>query len=231
MNQPSSFSGLSGNQLKMIALVAMTLDHIGVMLLPRITLLRIIGRLAFPIFAYMIGEGCLYTRNRRRYFLSMAALAVLCQLVYFFAMGSLYMSVLVSFSLSILLIYAIDFGREGGIRWAVPVLTLAAVFFLCNILPRFLPGTDYGIDYGFWGVMLPVFVYLGTSPKDKFALISAGLILLNRTLGGLQWWSLLALIPLSCYNGTRGKKGLKYLFYIYYPVHLAVLQGLAMLMK
>lgn len=229
MNQSSP--GLTGNQLKIIALIAMTIDHIGVQLLPQISLLRIIGRLAFPIFAYMIAEGCLHTRHRGHYLQTMASLAALCQAVYFLAMGSLYMSVLVSFSLSILLIYAIDFGRRGGIRWAVPVLTLALIFFLCEILPRLLPGTDYAIDYGFWGVMLPVFVYLGTSSKDKFALMAAGLILLNRSLGGFQWWSLTSLIPLYFYNGTRGKKGLKYLFYIYYPAHLVVIQGIQFLLR
>ena len=67
MNQSSSLPGLSGNQLKIIALIAMTIDHIGLQFLPHVTILRIIGRLAFPIFAYMIAEGCLHTRNRRRY--------------------------------------------------------------------------------------------------------------------------------------------------------------------
>ena len=57
---------LNGNQLKIIALIAMTLDHIGKMLLPGFTILQIIGRLAFPIFAYMIAEGCRYTKNRKK---------------------------------------------------------------------------------------------------------------------------------------------------------------------
>lgn len=224
-------AGLTGNQLKLIALITMTIDHIGMMLFPRTILLRVIGRLAFPIFAYMIAEGCQYTRNRSRYFLSMAGLGLLCQIVYWVATGSLYMCVLVTFSLSILLIYAIDFGREkGGVFWAVPLLALGAAIFACEVMPRLLPGTDYGIDYGTWGVLLPVFAYLGTSRKDKFALTSAGLILLNRTLGGLQWYSLLALIPLFFYNGTRGKKKMKYLFYIYYPLHLVVLQGLSLVL-
>lgn len=230
MNMHSS-AGLTGNQLKLIALVTMTIDHIGMMLFPRSALLRIIGRLAFPLFAYMIAEGCQYTRSRKRYLLSMAGLGLLCQIVYWFAMGSVYMCVLVTFSLSILLIYAIDFGRKrGGLAWAVPLLALGGAIFACEILPRLLPGTDYGIDYGIWGVLLPVFAYLGTSRKDKFALTAAGMILLNRTLGGLQWFSMAALIPLYFYNGTRGKRKLKYLFYIYYPLHLVVLQGLSMIL-
>ena len=108
------FPGLSGNQLKLIALVTMTIDHVGMLLFPRLRILRYIGRIAFPIFAYMIAEGCHYTRNRRKYLLSMIFVAALCQVVYFFAMGSLYMSVLVTFSLSIGLIYLADYAQSGG---------------------------------------------------------------------------------------------------------------------
>ena len=100
--------GLTGNQLKLIALITMTIDHMGMMLFPRVKILRAIGRIAFPIFAYMIAEGCRHTRNRRKYLLSMVSLAAVCQVVYFFAMGSLSMSVLVTFSLSIGLIYLLD---------------------------------------------------------------------------------------------------------------------------
>ena len=55
--QTKKFSGLTGNQLKLIALFAMTCDHVGLQLLPDVLILRILGRLALPIFAYMIAEG------------------------------------------------------------------------------------------------------------------------------------------------------------------------------
>jgi hypothetical protein len=80
----------------------------GMLLFPGNMALRIIGRLAFPIYAYMIAEGCKYTRNRLRYFLSLFLLGAACQLVYFVVDGSLYFSVLITFSLSILTIYALD---------------------------------------------------------------------------------------------------------------------------
>jgi hypothetical protein len=63
---------LTGNQLKLLALLTMTCDHIGVSLFPQALWLRVIGRLALPIFAYMIAEGCRHTRNRKRYLLSIA---------------------------------------------------------------------------------------------------------------------------------------------------------------
>ena len=55
----------------------------------------------------------------------------------------------------------------------------------------------------------------------------SGLIFLNADIGGLQWYSLLAVLPLLCYNDTVGKRKMKYFFYIFYPAHLAVLQGLS----
>ena len=76
--QTKKFAGFTGNELKLIALVSMTCDHVGLQLLPNVLFLRILGRLAFPIFAYMIAEGCRYTRSRKKYLLRMVSLAAVC---------------------------------------------------------------------------------------------------------------------------------------------------------
>lgn len=229
MNQ-SRFPGLSGNQLKIIALIAMTLDHIGVVLLPRVTFLRIIGRIAFPIFAWMIAEGCQYTRNRRKYLLSMLGLATVCQAVYFFAMGSLYMCVLVTFSLSIGLIYLMEDARQrSGTAYLAPLAAFCGIFFLCRVLPDLIPYADYAIDYGLWGVLLPVMVYFEKEKNTKLRNFALGLILIALHSGTIQWFSLLTLPLLAAYNGTRGKRKMKYLFYIYYPAHLVVIHLLSLL--
>lgn len=214
--------GLSGNQLKLIALAAMTVDHIGVHFFPNVLLLRIIGRLALPIFAYMIAQGCRYTRNKARYLGTIAAVAALCQVVYFVAMGSLYQCILVTFSLSIGLIYVL----EDAIRsprfhkTSFAALSLAAGYALCEVLPRYLPG--FYVDYGFAGVMLPVLIRLGKQKWQSILLCGIGLVFLSIG-NSVQWFSLLALPLLILYNGTRGKHKMKYLFYIYYPAHLALL--------
>ena len=57
--------GLNNNQLKILAIVIMTIDHVGMEIMPQFRILRIIGRLAFPIFAFMIAEGCHHTKNRK----------------------------------------------------------------------------------------------------------------------------------------------------------------------
>ena len=216
---------LTSNQLKLLAMLTMTIDHIGVQLFPGILWLRIVGRLSFPIYAYMIAEGCVHTRNRRNYLLQMAGLALLCQLVYFFAMGSLFQCILVTFTLSIVTIYAID----SKVRWHAPA-TLLAVLFLTELLPLLLPGTDYAVDYGLLGVLLPVAVYLGKTRRQKLLLSAILLCLLALNFGGVQWYSLLALLPLALYSGQRGKRRIKWLFYLYYPLHLAAIYGISLLL-
>lgn len=218
-------AGLTGNQLKILAMVAMTCDHVGLQLFPRLHWLRIIGRLALPIYAYMIAEGCRHTRNRKKYLLRLVSMAALCQVVYFVAMGSLYMCILVTFSLSVLLICAADRVREGA-SWEVFGAAAARVFFLCTIAPDLLPGTDFAIDYGLMGVLLPVFIYEGGTKG-----LVIGLLLLALDSGGNQWWALAAVPLLMCYNGQRGKANIGKLFYWYYPVHLVVIYGLSLVIK
>ena len=200
-------SFLNNNQLKIIALISMTIDHIGVQIFPGVTILRIIGRLAYPIFAYMIAEGARYTKNRRKYLLTISLTALLCQLVYFFALKSLDQCILVTFTLSILLIYFLEY------RF-LSLLSILACFFLTQYVH---------IDYGFYGIMMPVILYLANTKKKKLISGTIMLILISISSGWIQWFSLVSVPLLALYNEKRGNLNLKYLFYIYYPVHLAVI--------
>ena len=105
------------------------------------------------------------------------------------------------------------------------------LFFVCKILPELLPATDFYISYDFFGVLLPLFTYIGKDGKQRLLFTALGQVLMNLDLGGIQWLCLLTLIPLWLYDGTRGKLKLKYLFYIYYPAHLAALYGIGLLWK
>lgn len=216
---------LSGNSLKLIALLAMTIDHIGAYLLPQYSILRIIGRLAFPVFAYMIAEGCKYTKNRRRYLSDMTYLAFICQAASFITTRSLNMCIIVTFSLSITIIYTIDYmlKKRDTKSFAAALIVLFAVYFVSEMLPKALIGTDYNIDYGFFGILTPVFIYLGKSKLEKISMAAFALVLVASALGGVQWYALLTMPLLIMYNGKRGKMKLKNLFYIYYPAHLAVI--------
>ena len=220
---------LTGNALKILAAIFMTIDHIGMILFPHMLILRIIGRLAMPIYAFMIAEGCKYTRNKGKYFGMVFGLGTVCQIVYYLFDGSLYFSILITFSLSILTIYALQEMQMKNTTWSclVFLLTVSAVWVL-NLV--------FTIDYGFWGCMLPVFAALphktkyDRNPVSLF-LLGLGLLLLSTDIGGIQIFSLAALPLLYAYNGKRGTMNLKYFFYIFYPTHLVVLEGIALLMQ
>ena len=219
---------LSGNALKLLAALFMTIDHVGVLLLPHVIVLRILGRLALPIFAFMIAEGCRYTRNRLRYFGSVFALGVLCQIVYYLADRSLYFSILITFSLSIATIYALQ-------DWKDQKTPRSALVFFGAVAGVYALNRVFTIDYGFWGCMLPVFAaaFQKTAwdrPWVNLGMLGLGLLVLAADLGQIQYYALPALPLLACYNGRRGRWKLKYFFYLFYPLHLVILQGIALLL-
>ncbi len=216
---------MSANVLKMIALITMTIDHVGLMLLPDYEWMRAVGRIAFPIFAFMIAEGCRYTRDRKRYLSQIAILGIGMQIVFFVVSGSLYQSVFISFTLAIILIYMIDRARNKQqiLEWIYVVVTVLAIIFLCLILPKILYETDYDIDYNIVGILIPVVCYFTPNKKSRIAIFAVGLIALSVFYGGVQWFCLLSLPLIAMYNYKRGKLKLKNLFYFYYPAHLCVI--------
>jgi hypothetical protein len=226
--------GLTNNQLKIIAMVAMLLDHVGKVLLPQYQILQIIGRLAFPIFAFMIAEGCYYTRNKIRYFLSVFLLGVGCQAVYIIWEKSLYMNILLTFSLSIIFIFSLENykkTKEKRIR-ILMLFTVITVLLIAVMLPVILIDQGFIIDYGIFGVLLPVAIFYAPDKLRKLIYTAGILILLTLDLGGgIQWFSLLAVPLLALYNQKRGKHNIKPLFYIFYPAHLVVIYLISIILN
>ena len=246
MNEKLNFSILNGNTLKIIAAIAMLCDHVGLMFFPQVSIFRIIGRLAFPIFAFMIAEGAHYTKRKARYFLTIFSLAAICQIVYFIFDRSLYMCVLVTFSLSILMLFALDYAKKTLFADATSATRkiLSVALFVSAVAVTYLLNLIFDIDYGFWGCMVPVFAGLFRLPTPtenrtlrlldtipaRVLLMGVGLIPLSLAIGWLQPYSLLTLPILFLYSGKRGKHKMKYFFYIFYPLHLALLEGIYMLL-
>ena len=220
-------TGLTGNQLKIIAMITMTCDHVGVQIFPNLLWLRLIGRLAMPVYAYMIAEGCRHSRDRKKYLLRLLSMGVLCQAVYLAAVGSLYQCILITFSLSVMLICLMDRAEkektpENGLKLFLAVIV---TFFVCTVLPDLLPRTDFAIDYGLPGVLLPVLIY-GAGTRG----LLLGLALVAMKYGGIQWLAYLSVPLLLAYNGRRGKANIGKLFYWYYPIHLVAIYGISLLL-
>ena len=226
--------GLTNNQLKIIAMLAMLSDHVGKVLLLQYSILQIIGRLAFPIFAFMIAEGCYYTRNKLRYFLTIFLLGLGCQTVYLVAEKSLYQNILITFSLSIIIIFSLENYRIKREKTFGKILffTILTVFIIVIVLPVIFIDQGFVIDYGICGVLLPVAIFYAPDKLRKLIFSAGLLILLTLDLGGgIQWFSLFALPLLALYNQKRGKYNIKPLFYIFYPAHLVVIYFLALFLN
>lgn len=238
---------LSGNALKIIAAISMFIDHFGAIFFPRVALLRAIGRLAFPIFAYMIAEGCRYTKNKLRYFLTVALMGAGYTAVYYIYDKEWYFCILVTFALSIMMIYALELLKnaifeENRSVWRI---VLAALVFIASVAFTYALNLLVKIDYGFYGCLAPVLVSVFLPPRDKSHAfygiaeklrldvvgLALGIAALYIAYGGIRYYAFLALPLVFLYSGKRGKLKMKYFFYIFYPAHLLALEGLAMLIS
>lgn len=240
----AKFGILSGNALKFIAAAAMICDHVGMMLFPRLEILRLIGRLAFPIFAFMISEGAKHTKNRLRYLLTLAGFALIIQTVYFVYSNNLEMSIFVTFTLSVCMIYALDLFKSALIGSHLRQKILTGLLFLLSVVIVSAIDKHVDLDYGFAGCMLPVFASLFVQPRNqhsplfeqldcipfRLCAMAAGLLLLGMaSVNKTQYYAFLSLPLLFLYSGKRGKLKTKYFFYIFYPAHLVLLEFISML--
>ena len=244
---------LSGSTIKLIACILMAIDHAGLILFPSFMPLRAIGRLAFPLFAYFIAEGCRYTRNRLRHLALIASVGVVYFAFYYFAFGTVFASVFLTFTFSILLIYLAD--AMKAYMLSEPAFykpLLCAVGFLAVIGALWVLFESIQFDYGFFGMLAPVaagiFDVRGTEVPRAISILSSkpfrilwlgiclipicldnrhGVINIGAFALPVQYLCLLALPILLLYNGKAGTRKLKYFFYLFYPLHLAVLEGIA----
>lgn len=223
---PEKLHFISGSALKVLAVACMLIDHIGVLLHPdrillftlfgrQVTLyflMRLIGRLAFPIFAFLLIEGYQHTRSKVRYGVSLLILAILSEVPYdLFRFGAWFCIDKQNIFFTLLLGYLGVCAHEGlRNRWfwraGAILLLLAASYFL---------RADYSVT-GFCTVILMYALRDRELLRDVVgvAALSSG------------WKAALAFVPLAFYNGKRGFiRGpvLKYAFYLFYPLHLLVL--------
>ena len=231
----------SASALKLLACGFMLIDHVGMRLFPKLLLLRIIGRLAFPIFAFFIAEGCRYTRNKTRHFFSVFLLGLLCEAVYIIYMGGWYGNILLTFSVSILLIYLLQYCRQSKapyIAYTVFALILLALAYVTRYV---------NFDYYFTGIIAPLFAAWpgdrsGDNPdtyprplsrKTQLILFSFGIMLtaLQSPMAWVQLFALLSIPLLAMYNGKGGRHKLKHFFYIFYPTHLLLIELANVLIK
>lgn len=222
--------GLNSNQIKFIAIIAMTIDHITWLLYPGyqkiwwVMGLHAIGRLTAPIMWFFIAEGFHYTRNIKKYISRLFAFAIISHFAYNFAGGipfipnGLFNMTSVMWSLAWAVVLMVIFTTEKLPQWAKIVL----IILICFI--------TFPSDWSTIAAMCPVYLYLNRNDFKKqsftmfiwvFIYSVVYFIFMDKPYGILQMCTLFSLPILRMYNGERGKwKGMKWFFYIYYPAHL-----------
>ena len=219
--------------LKIIAMVSMVFDHVGDVFFPEIAWLRMVGRLAMPIFAFCITEGYIHTRNRNKYLLRMGIFALVSEVPFDLAFeGNINLShqnIMLSFFISILALMLFDLIRGSKIeikgRYSVWRTMLGALAVVAMAVVAMLVKADYTMF-----AVASVFLFYVFKDVNHYVRPIPGVafLALTRTVG-YYCTTGLSIIPLLLYNGKKGK-GLKWLFYAFYPGHLLILYLLKLLL-
>jgi len=207
--------------LKWIAIVTMTIDHIGAILHPELTLLRLIGRIAFPIFGYLLVLGAETTRNARNYLIRLLLFAIISQAPFYLALGYTPLEDLnIFFTLALGLLFLMN-----------PIM----------ILIPFAVSFFVGFDYGLYGILLIAGMRL-LRTNTRYGILMLILICVLPLIGWdgtfnsiIQVFALLALPLILLHNSGYLKvereisersiypRWTKYIYYAYYPIHLTIL--------
>ncbi len=224
-----SFKILDGSILKLIAIITMLIDHLALILLSNedfatealltigskqisiYFILRRIGRLAFPIFCFLIAQGFLHTKNLKKYLLNLFVFAIASEIPFNLMVGGKFLyfgkhNIYFTLLLGVIALWVIDNINDSFKKYLFLALIIATAIIL-------------KVDYGQTGVMLIILIYtLRNSPAIQ------AILALPFLSGG--YMALCAFVPINMYNGKRGfikGKALKYLFYAFYPLHIIIL--------
>lgn len=230
--------GLSGNTLKLLAMIIMIIDHVGAVLLPQYRILRYIGRLSFPIYCFLITEGVVHTHNIYRYGVRLLAFAFISEIPFDLAIHGQ----LLEFS---------DQNVFFTLFIGMAVVQLTRILDTSKGLAALMLGMGLALllktDYSAYGIIM-IYCFYVFREKPFWMLISAGITNYIMGIGGTgsQKYAVLAMLPIFLYSGrktyrdketeedsngcisenmkkTAGQIMLQYGFYAVYPIHLLIL--------
>ncbi len=242
MTEKKKKTGICGSTLKIIALVSMFIDHLAATLievnygktdsflyklpwsentmLQVDAILREVGRLAFPIFCFLLVQGAMYTHDRKKYLRNLAVFALVSEIPFDLAFHNTIwyinsQNVFFTLALGLLSIYALEWwSQKQWIGLGIVAVIAAMAYFLRT-------------DYGAAGVILIVFFWLFRFDEKLRTIFGSVWMIFGINLSEAA--GIFAFLPIHFYNGERGRQ-LKYVFYLFYPVHLLVLFGVRVLL-
>lgn len=234
---------ISSFGLHVLAMMFMLCDHMWATLFPGLEWLTCAGRLAYPIFAFMIAEGYTHTHDLRKYMLRLLFWAAVTEIPFNLMYGEsvfypFHQNVLWTFLISLLMIILIEKCR-AKFKPAVSVILSVLIALL-----GYVAGYAAMVDYFGEGVLMVLMFYFFRAPnlKNRLLQLICMYILNVELLGGLcytftlfgqdfefpqQGFALLSLIPVWLYSGRQGfhSKAFRYFCYAFYPVHMLLLVG------
>lgn len=233
------FGGLTSNMLRILAMAFMICDHLWAKVVPGNDWMTYVGRMTFPIFAFMISEGFVHTSNLKKYIFRLLGFALISEIPFnLFYGGSWFypyhQNVLFTLLLGLLAITLIDKARKDKTAKSI-IKTVLILIPICL-------GAFIGFpDYGFWGFLTVVMFYLFRGFPFAWLLQLIAMILMNFVLYegqfipvelfgktyeiATQGFAVFALIPIWLYGGRKGKssKIMQYGFYAFYPLHMLII--------
>lgn len=220
----ASKTGISGSTLKIIAIAAMLIDHIGAVFLGTYEIpyyiCRLIGRIAFPIFCFLLIEGFLHTKSLPKYCFRLALFALISEIPFDLAFnGTPFVwdsqNVFFTLLIGLLVISFMKYVNDKLPNQTEIRLLLRAAALVCGML-----ATDFlKTDYSDIGVLCIVFLYLLYGKRTTAMAVACVLLCF---LSRLEITAFTTVFLVKNYNGKRGIS-LKYIFYIFYPLHLIIL--------
>lgn len=214
-------------QIKLLAIITMAIDHVGLFLFPQLTFLRMIGRLAFPLFAWLIANGAYHTHNIKAYLTRLLLFGLFSQIPFLLTNQQQdpffwELNVLFTLSFGLIAIIAIK-ATSNKLLWFLATLLCAGGAALLKT------------DYGAVGVLSIIVFYLTFKNLKLMVALEVLLFTLPYILPalreppgfrfaaiGIEPLAPLALVFIALYNEKEGIKA-KYLFYVFYPVQYAVI--------
>lgn len=215
--------------LKIIGILTMLCDHTGDALIGHFSFLNLIGRIAFPIFAFQIVQGYMHTHNIKKYALRLFIFAFISQIPFMLFLStfydSYYLNVFFTLFLGVICIYGFDKIKNIYLEILFAILICVVANFI-------------HVDYGAYGIAVIFVFYIFNKfwPNKKSLMCLAFIFItvlkylpniisypsLYIYYVGYMLFTCISLIPICMYNGKQGSK-VKYLFYAFYPVHLLLL--------
>lgn len=231
--------GLPADWIKILALATMLIDHVGVVFWMELDadvymLLRSIGRMAFPLYAFLLVEGFFHTRNVKKYLIRLSALAVISELPFDYAfywnmvhgpyLG--HQNIFFTLALALAAVWLIDTVRNR--ITSMDFLPHLGQLLLQVVIVTFsTAAADWlGFDYGGMGVLLVLLFYYFHSGKNMQIVALAAWFLIYDAMAGkvVEAYGIAAVLPILFYRGEKGNLPLpKWFFYGFYPAHLLVL--------